>query len=96
MTAAQQFRRKPEIVEAVPVDEALRCAARAWSQLPPWLAAEYERGAVVFARDAVHMYRGRIVAERGDWIVWQMTGHLSAFTPEAFEAEFEPSDQGRG
>lgn len=95
---AQQYRCKPIIVEAVTVADALHAAARAWPDLPPWLAAAYEVGEIVFARDAVHMYRGTgtMVAERSDWIVRDALGGISIVGPEAFELTFESIDQERG
>ena len=93
---AQQFRKKPVTVEAVLVTDALRAAARAWADLPSWLSEAYEHGDVIFARDAVHLYRGTVVAERGDWLVRDVDGSIGRCSGEAFAATYVSSDQERG
>lgn len=93
---AQQYRRRPIIVEAIPVRDALHAAARDWPALPAWLADAYEHGAVVFARDAVHLYRGTAVAGLDDWLVRDHGGKIAVVGPEAFELTFESIDQERG
>lgn len=91
---AQTFRKKPVVVEAIPVAEALQAASRSWFDLPSWLIEAYEHGNVIFGQDRVEIatLEGRMTAGMGDWIIQGVQGELYPCKPDIFEATYEPAE----
>lgn len=93
--SVRRFRKRPLEIEAVPVADALHAAARAWGDLPTWLALAYERGDVVFARDfvSIRTLEGLMQASKGDWIICGVQGELYSCRGDIFEQTYEPADE---
>ena len=96
-----QYRKKPVVIDAFPVREALRMAERDWYALPDWLIAGYEKaegGHVVFGSDHVSIttLEGTMRAERDDWIIRGVQGELYPCKPDIFAATYEPVVDHRG
>ncbi|HCT81184.1 MAG TPA: hypothetical protein DGT23_32365 [Micromonosporaceae bacterium] len=87
----QQFRKKPVVIEAIRVADALNAAANSWADLPEWLRADYERGAIVYASDAIFIstLEGQMCANRDDWIIRGVKGELYPCKPDIFAATYE-------
>lgn len=91
-----KYRKKPVVIEAVRVDEALFSAARTWSNLPGWLIDAYEEGGVIFEREAISLptLEGTMRAYWGDWIICGVKGELYPCKPDIFEATYEAVEEG--
>lgn len=86
-----EYRKKPVVIEAVQVVEALKAAARKWDDLPSWLIDAYDRGTVVFAAEGVliNTLEGQMRAGREDWIIRGVQGELYPCKPDIFEATYD-------
>lgn len=84
-----KFRKKPVVIEAVSVNDALLAA---WEDLPDWLEAAYERGEVLFCPTHVEIttLEGTMKGDRGDWIICGVQGELYPCKPEIFDETYEP------
>lgn len=80
------YRKKPVVVEAVRVSEALAAARDDWQALPEWLREAYERGEVIFAPGFVYVktLEGSLSAGREDWIIRGIKGELYPCKPDIF------------
>jgi hypothetical protein len=91
-----KFRAKPAVIEAVRVEEALRCASSSWKDLPQWLRAAYDAGLIVFADRYVAVAKrgeGNSVVREGDWIVCNAKGDVEPCRGEVFDAIYEPVEE---
>lgn len=95
MSTAQRFRKKPVVIEAVRVVDALKSARDTWADLPTWLHDAYERGGVTFASDAIYVntLEGQMCASLGDWLIRGVQGELYPCKPEIFAATYEPESE---
>lgn len=86
-----RYRKRPVVIEAVPVADALRSAGEAWGDLPSWLFDAYDESVVVFASDAVLIYtpEGQMRGEVGDWIIKDVQDELYLCKPDVFAATYE-------
>jgi hypothetical protein len=86
-----EYRKKPVVIEAIRVNDALAAAALDWPALTDWMAASYEAGDLVFAPDGIHIrtLEGAMHAARGDWIIRGVKGELYPCKPDIFEATYE-------
>lgn len=86
-----RYRKKPVVIEAFPVGEALRCAAHDWDGLPDWLADAYENGAIIFAADHVIIptLEGSMRGDRPDQIIRGVQGELYPCKPDIFAATYD-------
>ena len=95
-----QYRKKPVVIDAFPVAEALKAAGGDWGAMPSWLASAYEDGKVIFAGGEVHIStlenrQGEwMVASYNDWIIRGVKGELYPCRPDIFEATYEPVGEG--
>lgn len=89
-----KYRKKPVEIEAFPVREALRCAARDWKNLPVWLSEAYEQGLIIFANKFVIIktlegdHRGDI----DDMIIRGIKGELYPCKSDVFSLTYEKVD----
>lgn len=86
-----KYRKKPVIIEAVEVSEALRNARESWDFLPEWLVAAYKQGGAVFARDhiLIKTREGIMRGDYHDWIIQGVQGELYPCKPDIFEATYD-------
>ena len=86
-----RFRKKPVVIEAVGVSEAMNGAARNWTSLPKWLSDAYDKGDIVFAADCVviRTLEGMHKGMPGDWIIQGVRGELYPCKPDIFAATYE-------
>lgn len=87
-----KFRKKPVVIEAVPVAIALHNSSKDWGKLPWWLRESYEAGGIVFERDRISIttLEGKMIGEMGDWIIQGVKGELYPCKPDIFDATYEP------
>lgn len=86
-----RYRKRPVVVEAILVADALRCATRAWDQLPSWVRDAYEAGGILFLSDSVSIrtLEGTMRGEPSDWLIRGVQGELYACKPDIFKATYE-------
>jgi len=91
-----QFRKKPIVIDAITVIEALKHAAADWPTLPTWLRDAYERGTVTFASDAIHIntLEGQMCGNKGDLIIRGVQGELYPCKAEIFAATYDAVIEG--
>lgn len=87
-----QFRKKPIVVEAIRIADAMQHARVSWSKLPGWLRKAYEAGKIIFASNAISIAtpQGRLVGLRNDWLIRGVEGELYPCSAEAFAQTYEP------
>ena len=87
-----KYRKKPVVIEAVPVRDALLAASTEWTDLPTWLRDAYEGGTVTFASDAIFIntLEGQMCASKGDMLIRGVQGELYPCKPDIFDATYEP------
>lgn len=86
-----KYRKKPVVIEALPVKLALYYAAKEWRNLPQWLKDSYEKGKVIFGNTAVYLntLEGQMTANLDDMIICGVQGELYPCKPDIFEATYE-------
>ena len=97
---AQQFRKKPVVIEAIPAREAIALAGSDFWALPQWLIDVYENGGpngggLVFCPDSVHIptLEGTMIAFVDDWIIRGVAGEVYPCKPHIFAATYDPVDE---
>lgn len=95
-----KYRKKPVIIEAVRVSDAIKCATYDWKEMPAWLREAYENPEgsgrrIVFGNDNISIttLEGTMVGERGDWIIRGVQGELYPCKPDIFAATYEPVEE---
>ena len=90
-----KFRKKPVVIEAVQVREALRAARHEWSALPGWMVAAYERGEILFLNHPISVsiktLEGEMRGDIDDWIICGVRGELYPCKPDIFAETYEPA-----
>lgn len=86
-----KYRKKPVVVEVIPVKYAIHAAYENWKDLPAWLQSAYERGDVIFCLDyvIVNTPEGN---HRGNWddiLIQGVKGEIYPCKPDIFEATYE-------
>lgn len=86
-----RYRKKPIVVEAVPVAETLE-NVRDWSNLPAWVIDAYEEGTLLFLPNAIEVrtLEGTMRADKGDWLIRGVQREIYPCKPDIFEATYEP------
>lgn len=92
MAEALKFRKKPVVVEAVRVADAMVAAAASWSDLPQWLRNAYETGNIVFGSDGIYVQtlEGNMFAPRPDWLILGIAEEIYPCRADIFAATYEP------
>jgi hypothetical protein len=92
-----RFRKKPVVIEAVLVADALRWISSERSSLvaaPQWFRDAYESGYIVFCFDHVSIFtlEGTLRAEKTDWIIRGIQGELYPINNQIFRETYDPVD----
>ncbi len=87
-----RVRKKPIVIEAFPVTEALSAAREGpWSAQPSWLIEAYENGEVLYVgnRIEIRTLEGWMKARAGDYIMRGIKGELYSCEGEIFRLTYE-------
>ena len=86
-----RFKKKPVVVDAIRVAEAIRAARDEWKALPEWLSAAYEAGAILFGNKSVMIrtLEGTREGLLNDWIIRGVKGELYPCKPDIFKATYD-------
>lgn len=86
-----EYRKKPVIIEAVPVSEILRCAGRDWKALPEWVKDNYESGKIVFTSSKMYIktLEGDHEALSTDMLIRGIQGEIYPCKSDIFEQTYE-------
>jgi hypothetical protein len=86
-----KFRKKPIVIDAIPVSEAVASSMANWAALPSWLSEAYEQGNIVFTPTNIHIttLEGVMVGQLGDWVLRGVKGELYPCRGDIFEATYE-------
>jgi len=86
-----KFRKKPIVIEAFKVKDAIMAAEYSWKVLPPWLQSAYARGYIIFAPNSVSIctLEGWMNADYEDWIISGVKGEIYSCKPDIFELTYE-------
>ena len=89
-----KFRKKPVVIEAVPVTHLITDATHHWTNLPQWFRDAYEAGGVLIRPDGIDVttLEGVMSAARGDILIRGVKGELYPCKPDIFEATYEPAE----
>jgi hypothetical protein len=94
-----KFRKKPVVIEAWPVSELNRAAAKDWDALPESVRAAFGKGGWVFGAlynsvrgIYVPTLEGSLFASPEDWIIRGIKGEFYPCKPDIFDATYEPVD----
>ena len=86
-----RYRKRPIVIDAVPVADLLAAALRDWAELPAWVADAYDHGDILFLPGGINVTtaEGVMVGDRGDWLIRGIKGELYPCKPDIFEATYE-------
>jgi hypothetical protein len=88
-----KYMKRPVVVEAVEVREALRCARGDWSAMSPWVKAAYVDGKILFLhnppRVQIATLEGSMTGHVDDWIIQGIKGEIYPCKPDIFESTYE-------
>lgn len=89
-----KYRKKPVVIEAVPVIDVLSAASRRWQDLPEWVADAYERGDLVIAAQALHIrtLEGTMIGGMNDWLIKGVKNEIYPCKYDVFAATYEPAE----
>lgn len=84
-----KFRKKPLVIEAVPVSHIL---CYNWSALPGWVREAYDKGwLVMFPREiSIGTLEGRMLGGYTDWLVRGTKGEVYPVKDDIFRETYEP------
>jgi hypothetical protein len=87
-----KFRKKPVVIDAVPVTHLISDAAHNWHALPDWFRDAYEAGNLVIAPGGISIktLEGTMMADLGDILIRGIKGELYPCKPDIFAATYEP------
>lgn len=87
-----KFRKKPIVIEAIQVKEALIQAKNDRRSLPSWLREAYHESTILFLDDYanIHTLEGWLLGRADDWIIRGVKGELYPCKPDVFEETYEP------
>ena len=87
-----RFRKKPVVIEAIPVAEVLSIPSAAL--LPRWLQLALDAGNffVVGEHVRIRTLEGSMIGEKDDWIIRGVQGELYPCKPDIFAATYEPAE----
>lgn len=89
-----KFRKKPVVIEALPVADVLKAADQQWIGAPPWLRDAFEAGSLIVLQDhlRIRTLEGTMYGEKDDWIIRGVQGELYPCKPDIFAASYEPAE----
>lgn len=88
-----QFRKKPVVIDAIPVAELLPMFKGNWPALPDWVREAYEAGPLVAVTDrgfTIKTLEGDLHATADDILIRGVKGELYPCKRDIFEATYEP------
>ena len=91
-----KYRKRPVVVEAVPISELIRNAGKNWAALPPWFKQAYEKGGVVITPERIFIktLEGEMQGELTDMLIQGGQGELYPCKPDIFAATYEAFELG--
>ncbi|HEX7021430.1 MAG TPA: hypothetical protein VF171_01140 [Trueperaceae bacterium] len=86
-----KYRKKPVVIEAMKVSEAIHIARTDWDSLPLWLEDAYNNGGIVFERDAISVktLEGTMRGELDDMLICGVEGEIYPCKPSVFVTTYE-------
>lgn len=89
-----KFRKKPVVIEAIKVKDAIVAATGSYYSLPLWLQNGYLKGEVVFQPDSVAIctLEGWMNASFEDWLIQGVKGEIYPCKPDIFELTYEKAE----
>lgn len=86
-----KYVKRPIVIEAVRCAGEIYNAANDWSSMPKWLADAYENGNILFLPTSIEIFtlEGRMIANKGDWIIRGVQGEIYPCKPDIFAATYE-------
>lgn len=89
-----KFRKKPVVIEAFKVSEAIDVATSNFGVMPDWLRNAYDGGKVLFCSDhvVIQTLEGEHRGNFDDWIIQGVAGELYPCKPDIFAATYDPVD----
>lgn len=86
-----KFRKKPVVVDAIRVCEAIHAASQNWDKLPAWIVEHYEKGNILFFTNKLEIktLEGMMTAWPDDWIIRGVAGELYPCKSDIFEKTYE-------
>lgn len=90
-TSAPRYRKKPVVVEAMPILALLDAVANAPEALPAWFRDARDKGTVTVALDTifVNTLEGQICGNKTDWLIRGTRGELYPCKPDVFADVYE-------
>ena len=90
-----RFRKKPVVIEAIRVSDAIGDATVTRRLPEPWLVAANERGDLLFHHNHVEIrtLEGVMRGELDDWIIRGVKGELYPCKPDIFAATYEAANE---
>jgi hypothetical protein len=90
-----KFRKKPVVIEAFKVKDAIVAAQDSWRSLPRWLVDHYEAGNVLFTDKyiSISTLEGTMRAELEDWIICGVNGEIYPCKPDIFDKTYEKVEE---
>lgn len=85
------FRKKPVVIEAVPITDLLLWAKSDWQSIPEWVLDKYNTGDVLFLPGAIEIktLEGTMTGSIGDWLIKGVQGEIYPCKPEIFDMTYE-------
>ena len=93
-----KFRKKPVVIEAVPIGMLMDSASGAWRELPSFVSDAYDRGDLLFVYDGIDIktLEGWMHGGPADMLIRGVQGELYPCKPEIFYATYEQVEEPRG
>lgn len=91
-----RYRKKPVVIEAVPVGMLIRGMVAAWGDLPDWVKAAYEQGVICAVQNSgltVKTSEGDMIARPRDMLIRGVKGEIYPCKPDIFAATYELVDE---
>jgi len=92
-SASRRYRKRPVVIEAVPVSSVVQRGTPAWGEMPAWMRDAIDNGTVVYQGDlgvAIRTLEGTMRADQSDWVICGVKGELYPCKPDIFAATYEP------
>jgi len=86
-----KFRKKPVVIEAMPVADLIAEVFQRKALWPVWAAEAFESGTLQIGEHSVQIktLEGEMIGDAGDWIIRGVKGELYPCKPDIFAATYE-------
>jgi hypothetical protein len=90
------YRKKPIVIEAVPVAHVIDFTTSDWLNLPTWVAEAFETGIITADPDGIDIAtpEGTMRGSSADWLIRGVKGELYPCKPDIFDATYEAAPDG--